>query len=458
MPYGYTPPSPQGPWGPGIDPFGEPAPPWTPPEEAPPPPPARRPGLAEARIPPATGTKGWWPDIIAPWLGGLWANLQEEWRQEAGPGEPTAPRMRWEIGKGWVEVPPPAAAPAPVMPAVAPWGGPYWGEPYQQKPFGPFAQSQYEESLRAYKEELYKQSAAGQFQSLMAMEAPVTRPAGWEKLSLSEKIAWANQNALAGRFVDEAGNFITFEEAERLMREDPEVWVSEVYYFGGRESSLQHQFRAGELYSVGYGPTTKTYPGGGVGYMKGKYDPPELLGMKRAILTSNMSYDEKLRAMLELVPQAGSAEVYRRLRAEVLASLTPEQKKAYEAELESEEGFQEANAQWRAWKERTGGTLSYHEWLEAGRPTNGEPEAAKPVDIDALGKAIAPYGVNVVGNWPFLSPITEAHLRRMPTDILEQMARYLEEKGISWRDYLELGRVYAGTAPARAAWSAARQW
>ena len=36
MPYGYTPPSPRAPWGPGVDPFGKEAPPWTPPREAPP--------------------------------------------------------------------------------------------------------------------------------------------------------------------------------------------------------------------------------------------------------------------------------------------------------------------------------------------------------------------------------------------------------------------------------------
>lgn len=261
--------------------------------------------------------------------------------------------------------------------------------------------------------------------------AAIDRPAGFETWSADEQIAWAQTNALSSRFVDESGAVISFEEAERLMREEPERMITEVWFLGGG-ATIDYSFPAGNLYWEGFGAYGEL--GKPETYRRQRYDPPELLAMKRGILTSKMTYEEKLRAMLELVPEAGTTQGYRRIKEEVLASLTPE-------ELEK----------------RIAGLEARRKKPAPRKPT---PEAPAPVDVEELTASIAPYGISVIGNYPYLSPITEAHLRRIPSDVLEVMARYLSEKGLSWSDYIEASRglYWGGAPPARAGWAVPYQW
>jgi hypothetical protein len=71
---------------------------------------------------------------------------------------------------------------------------------------------------------------------------------------------------------------------------------------------------------------------------------------------------------------------------------------------------------------------------------------------------VGAYGVNVSETYPYVSPVAESHLRAIPLDLLRQMADWLETKGISWSDYLEMCRAYyEGAGPGRVYWGTPKQ-
>jgi len=86
-------------------------------------------------------------------------------------------------------------------------------------------------------------------------------------------------------------------------------------------------------------------------------------------------------------------------------------------------------------------------------------EAEEPVDEAALSKDLAQYGVNLTANYPFISPITQQHLMRIPRETIDLMSRYLEGKGISFQDFLSVSAGwYGGGGQARTRWEVPRQW
>lgn len=159
---------------------------------------------------------------------------------------------------------------------------------------------------------------------------------------------------------------------------------------------------------------------------------------KAEILARDITYDEKLRALLDLHTSIYGYQTdvdYSRITTEAYESMPPEQ--------------QQEIYQWGYFR---------------GRPEPFEMPAAeeKPpetVDIAELTRLVTPFGITVMPDYPYLSPISEAHLRRLPQPTLEMMSRYLTEKGLDWRDWLALSEgFYGGMTTPAVRWGTARQW
>jgi len=87
------------------------------------------------------------------------------------------------------------------------------------------------------------------------------------------------------------------------------------------------------------------------------------------------------------------------------------------------------------------------------------PPEAKPFDVEAFRTTLQPYGISVLDNYPYLTPISQALLLSLPVDVTRQMADYLADKGLAWRDFLEVSSSYFGGARMpMATWGIPRQW
>lgn len=73
-----------------------------------------------------------------------------------------------------------------------------------------------------------------------------------------------------------------------------------------------------------------------------------------------------------------------------------------------------------------------------------ELEVEEKVDEAELVASLKPFGVNILPNYPFISPMPEAYLYKIPGDVLAKMRKYLEEREVSWSDFLALGRGERG--------------
>ena len=96
------------------------------------------------------------------------------------------------------------------------------------------------------------------------------------------------------------------------------------------------------------------------------------------------------------------------------------------------------------------------EIAERARAAHGGPAPEEPlmpyrvgeeeegVDEAELAKSLKPFGINILPRYPFISPMPESYLYKIPGDVLAEMRAYLEEKGVSWSDFLALGRGERG--------------
>ncbi len=174
---------------------------------------------------------------------------------------------------------------------------------------------------------------------------------------------------------------------------------------------------------------------------------------KAEILGRDITFEEKHQALLDLygVPAGARSQTYYDLMAEVVATISPEgrlaqaQKPGKEPPTEKEQ----LKAAWEAQKRRKG-------WVEEW----GRGAAKAPVGEGKLQGMLEPYGINVIGNYPWISPISEAHLMRLSPDVIEQMSRYLKQKGLSWREFLEISSSWygGGGQGGRGRWEIPRQW
>jgi len=273
-----------------------------------------------------------------------------------------------------------------------------------------------------------------------------------------------NAGAYGSIYLDEAGKVVS--EVD-IMQMNPDAEVTKVWFLGGT-FRVEQPFAVRDASDISeYTPTPLTMSpekieslrAQGVSevkirdmveksrevqtlLMKGEQErrvreEAPIKAEENRILASEMSYDEKVDALTtlyqttprEISGMGAVGDEYIQAVNKVQATLSPEEIEELRARPKEIPGFVEPTA----------------------------PEAK--VDVAELTSAISPYGITVSDTYPYLSPITEAHLRRLPQPTLEMMALYLAEKGLNWRDWMALsGGFYGGAAPRMPAWDVAGRW
>lgn len=272
-----------------------------------------------------------------------------------------------------------------------------------------------------------------------AAQTAIVLPEGFETPTDDPELQWQRYDYIKTvaygetLFNPETGQELNWNEAARLARTNPEMPIVDVFAIGGG-NTVEVEMTLNDLFT---GRTREEVESllseevAGIRTKAGEQIEAGLEKRKDEILGTDMSYVEKLQAVLELYGEtSGRSDVYRALREDVIASLSPEEK---------EDLMQEKPEVW---------------------PVPKRKEPAAKVDVDALRGMLAPYGINLTGNYPFISPITEAHLMRLPPDVINEMQRYLSEQGLSWRDFLEISSSwYGGGGQARGGrFAIPRQW
>lgn len=292
--------------------------------------------------------------------------------------------------------------------------------------------------------ELHPRGNVQYYAEQFAGSTSVSLPGNYNRMTDEEQISWLSANAYETVYTDEQGNIIGAEEVMRRAVVDPDALIRQVFIMGGGETKAV-EFSAADIQTMEElmpprGRAAGAEVIGGEWMRTGvpaaeKARAQEVLNssLAQSVLQSEWSYDEKLRTLTDLYSQLTGKVVLtsakQAIDAAVYQSLTPEQ----QAEL-GQRGEPEPAVEPR-------------------------PEGEKPVDEAALSRDLAQYGVNLTGNYPFISPITEAHLMRIPSETLQLMARYLEGKGISWQDFLSVSAGwYGGGGQARRRWEIPRQW
>lgn len=138
-------------------------------------------------------------------------------------------------------------------------------------------------------------------------------------------------------------------------------------------------------------------------------------------------------------------------------SLSPEEFKKLGDEATREAIRKGLQDEWKAWQKETGADKTFEEWL----PHRGSKEKwwEAKTDIKTLRKTLETYGISILDNYPYLSPMSRAQILRVPSNVLEQMSNYLKEKGISWSDFVAIGESYFGGGGGYGGrWAVAQQW
>lgn len=354
-------------------------------------------------------------------------SLQEGWPWQRE--DPALVDWRERVAAMQAQGQAPALSPAPVIPELGmeAWAGrlPAWPE-----------------RGRLPGVEMALTGNIGRWGQEFSAETPVVLPEGFEVPTddpelLWQRYDWAKTIAYDETlFNPETGEQLTWDQAARLARTNPGMMIVDVFAIGGG-NTIEVDMTLNDLFTGrpreeievllrGEGEAIET---------KVTEQMEALMEERKAeILDSDKSFAEKLKAVLDLYGDtSGNPEVYRKLKAEVIASLSPEERE--QREREKTEGVPPIKSERK------------------------EPVTAK-VDIGALQETLAPYGINLIGNYPYISPITEAHLMRLSPDVIEQMQRYLSEKGLSWRDFLEISSSWygGGGQGGRGQWNIPRQW
>jgi len=284
--------------------------------------------------------------------------------------------------------------------------------------------------------------SAEELADFYASYPPKKEPGGMNK---TEEVAWLNENAYYSVYTDEKGNILSLEEVKDLGSTDPYAVVKQVWLTGGEgEGSVTEgfffakDFFTAEEKVAAFQEEQMLVPMREKAEREAQYRTEEAEILRNPDMTSN----DKFLALVDIYAKyemsqdiSGSinqGEMFG-LRNKARESLTPEQ---LAAEERAKPGWGE-------------------------EPELPEWKAPEKVDIGELTAQVSPFGITVMSDYPYLSPITEAHLRRLSQPVLEMMAKYLSEKGISWRDWLTLstGGFYGGAPAGRMpAWGTPRQW
>jgi len=282
-------------------------------------------------------------------------------------------------------------------------------------------------------------------------------PDYFNTLSPNEQAVWASANAYDSVYTDQQGNILSFNDVRRLVEIDPDTKIKQVWLLGGENHVIEADYYPDEITrpagaSPGVTPTSvvETATAATAEALRTKED---------AILQDATieNYGQKVAQVQNLYLSEGSGyqgdNAYRDAVNKVQGAMSVADRERLSAEAESSRGFEASQKAWRDFTARTGREISWEDWI------NPPAQEVTKTDTKALGAALSQYGISVLSDYPYLSPVSQAQIARIPTDILNQMARYLQEMGISWNDFVAVGQsYYGGGAGATGRYAIPQQW
>lgn len=270
------------------------------------------------------------------------------------------------------------------------------------------------------------------------------------------KLQYASEVAYGAAIIDEIGNRITRDDAKRMLIEDIEAsgnLVTVLFALGGEDIEVMTMTLEDAIDWV-YGKAEK-----GRGKIVPKTAEEQEAGLaewrenRPEMVTARADWAEKAQAIIE-----GGGDYWTKTtllnniyntyysKGVLLGRETLKDwfNKAYES-LSAEdkaavEPYRTASGEIMGRASETEESRAAREQAKAER----EREEAGRVNVNELSRELTAFGASILPNYPYLSPVTEAHLRMIPLNVLDMMRRYLEEKGIGWGDFMALGRGGAG--------------
>ena len=313
-----------------------------------------------------------------------------------------------------------------------------------------------------------------------AGQTPIVLPEGFEIPTDDPDIAWQRYDWVKSVaydesiFIAETGQQLTFNEASRLARTNPEMAIVDVFAIGGG-NTVEVDMTLNELFT-----------GRSPGEIESKLSE-EATGIKTSVeeqIESQFSdkeakvLDEGIEDLLGKLDTKMSPEELKdakmNLKIELYNLYLDNPELAYEggenpwnkAERKINEALREQGSlqafAGEAGKEEPSEPLPPSQWGKAyGKyPPEYKEQVTTKVDVGTLQKTLEPYGINLTSNYPYISPMTEAHLMRLSPEVIKEMARYLTEKGLSWQDFLEVSSSWygGGGQGGRGQFPIPRQW
>jgi len=390
------------------------------------------------------------------------------------PGEAEAVRTARTAMESWYRRPEfgaPGLPPEVVEPAMRdiPWGR---GRELGLEALADWQAEMEAGTALAGMEEATRAEATGRFEDLASGwegTPPHSIPPGFEGVGEEGQRAWLKNNAYDAKLTDISGNPLTPEQAAAIASQTPYTAFRVVYLLGGGEFvSLPFQVKDLDLaiedvatiseptrVSAILAEATKE----AVMTKQERQAEDEAAGIIREatgafgrtlreepFVLSDVgqwtdAYNELQRSIVDIKNVAdkyGMAPEWVAKQTERLhENLPPDQKAVFES-------LQQQAGMYPVWEARQREAAE----IEARR---GE---ERPLGEEELRDTLSDYGITVLEDSPYISPISEAQYYRLPADIKRQLMWYLASKGLTLNDIVARG-VAVGARPR---WGVAQQW
>ena len=285
-------------------------------------------------------------------------------------------------------------------------------------------------------------------------------PDYFDTFTPEEKAMWASANGYGAVYIDKEGNILSWADVQRVAQTNPNMEINQSFFLGGNSVIDIGPYNPGEL----SGPA-QTAPG------VAPWGETEKIGAELAQKEAEIldgvtieNYGQKVAQLMNLyqAPNSGwrGTNAYYDALNRVESRMSPEDKAKLGEQGEHDRQLQPKVQQplWRNWMAKTGLSISFKEWMQqyyGGELPKKSEAKGVAIDADVLSK----YGISVLDNYPYISPVSQAQLSKIPISVLEQMAAYLREKGISWSDFVSVGQsYYGGGGGAGGRWAIPTQW
>ncbi len=285
-------------------------------------------------------------------------------------------------------------------------------------------------------------------------EEPVNLPEDYESRSEAAKLYWLANNAYDVAIFDRFGRLLSKEEALYSARTEPGEVVTVGYFMGGDLVVVDPRPLSEAVQSL---PTFM-----GREAQEREAQREEALSEATVALgveegEKNVEFEDKRAALLDN-KDLDYHNMVARLNELVMSTFPPGPLWGTWQQKNREDAYNaQSPEQQKAWDEEH----KFDQYADI-IPSKPRPERPKPepLDIGKLQESLATYGAGTTDNYPYISPMPESQLMRIPPETLELMARYLSEKGLSWREWLTISSEFygGGGAGTRGRWAIPKQW